>query len=818
MGFAKFPIGFFSGPWVLLALVSSTFERGAQLLRIPIGKRFLALISITVSHLTFPTIFLYLLNWYSNFYFRDHLFGTHAYHIFSITKSITKHIKDITLKGIFSSGRSSSLPQENYVYAVLPRESPSFRLLEYQGASIFPLHKNHNLEYKISIFPLTRAPEYTAISYTWGNANLNKCITIHDGTTQPVLAITTSAMECLLALKKRNRYIWIDSICINQSDPDEKTEQVRLMRDIYSTAAEVVAVLSDSVMATICPTLNDYVSEILHHSFEYHYSGAKSLLGNSMFRTDVWGDDEDEEIKQFLGMATGMYSPLICKVLWVLCHPYWTRVWIIQELAVANHVFVYSDQSFREISSWFELAQTYRNKESTLAGPGIDFSDAVKMYHSFSSKLRRTFNVSIQTIEEELLRSYTQGVERLLSIRDIRQRYHGSKRIDIQDAMLLSMNSLATDPRDKVFGVKGMLLANKPVADDNWFELKEQSIVNASIVANYKLSTREVFVNVSTIIATSGDSRLIFFLAGIGWPRGEPNLPSWTIDWTSLPPLYPAGRASLETLSRYRAHRARSEELATSRKFISLDRAAIEGTFNFIDKIEFISERIESQGHSWFPEVWNAICSLDGESYSWSTWPCPREEAVWRTLFAQRGTLKPRDRCYDDECHVDERLISKFVDMYDDIRTLRSQNMDHTCRETVNKAFLAWSPAHKLNLDEKEISVLSNSFSEALSLTKAIGCRFAITREGYIGTVPPMSLVGDEISINPICPVPIVLRRFGYQYNKLGSGRKDSTFQLVGSCHVLGLMDGEPGCDGPANRRFYNFKGNSFTDRAIVLI
>jgi len=35
--------------------------------------------------------------------------------------------------------------------------------------------------------------------------------------------------------------LWIDAVCINQDDLDEKTAQVRMMKEIYSGAVEVVA-------------------------------------------------------------------------------------------------------------------------------------------------------------------------------------------------------------------------------------------------------------------------------------------------------------------------------------------------------------------------------------------------------------------------------------------------------------------------------------------------------------------------------------------------------------------------------------------------
>ncbi|PVH71732.1 hypothetical protein DL98DRAFT_596679 [Cadophora sp. DSE1049] len=176
---------------------------------------------------------------------------------------------------------------------------------------------------------------------------------------------------------------------------DEKMKQIEIMRDIYGTAAEVVAVWGSSVMATIRPELGNIACENLRHSVEHHYSVAKYLMRSSMLEGGNSNDNEiGEEFEFYTRMVTDMHYPLRTRALIVL---------------------VYSDRAFRELDSWFEVAETYRKVEDSVAGPNRTFSYGKKRFHDSLSKLGKTSNVPERVIEEELLRSYSRGAERLLS-------------------------------------------------------------------------------------------------------------------------------------------------------------------------------------------------------------------------------------------------------------------------------------------------------------------------------------------------------------------------------------------------------------------
>ncbi|KAF2816936.1 HET-domain-containing protein, partial [Mytilinidion resinicola] len=137
---------------------------------------------------------------------------------------------------------------------------------------------------------LEECPEhhsFVAISYCWGNPNETSKI-ICDGA---VMTITKSLHEALLRFRGRSeRTFWADAICINQTDDSEKTQQVRLMRQIYETASTVAVWLGDA------------------------------------------GANSDHEIFRYLPQLDDIGWSSVGQF---LQRPWWGRMWIIQEIAVA---------------------------------------------------------------------------------------------------------------------------------------------------------------------------------------------------------------------------------------------------------------------------------------------------------------------------------------------------------------------------------------------------------------------------------------------------------------------------------------------------
>jgi hypothetical protein len=78
--------------------------------------------------------------------------------------------------------------------------------------------------------------QYETVSYTWGTSDLSHEIYCDHGAS--VIKVTPTVDSMLRYLRKANsvRYLWIDAVCLNQADDDEKSIQIRLMQRIYQRA------------------------------------------------------------------------------------------------------------------------------------------------------------------------------------------------------------------------------------------------------------------------------------------------------------------------------------------------------------------------------------------------------------------------------------------------------------------------------------------------------------------------------------------------------------------------------------------------------
>ncbi|KAK0643168.1 heterokaryon incompatibility protein-domain-containing protein [Cercophora newfieldiana] len=81
-------------------------------------------------------------------------------------------------------------------------------------------------------------PRYQALSYMWGDESIKRPIFV-DGKSFYVGKNLFDALH-FLRHRKSGRFFWVDALCINQSDIQEKNRQIRIMPHIYFRATKVL--------------------------------------------------------------------------------------------------------------------------------------------------------------------------------------------------------------------------------------------------------------------------------------------------------------------------------------------------------------------------------------------------------------------------------------------------------------------------------------------------------------------------------------------------------------------------------------------------
>ena len=175
-------------------------------------------------------------------------------------------------------------------------------------------------------------PEYEALSYVWGSEDNPETVYVEllHGSFSPSIS-STSTMQIgrnlALALRhlrypNKTRTLWVDAICINQRDDNERNVQIRRMADIYELAQRVVVWLG--------PEAND--SKLAISTLQHLGRQVEITSRNTRVRSP-----EATEPDWFHSWCKLPYTEEI----WLAIHelvkrPWFERLWILQEIQLAN--------------------------------------------------------------------------------------------------------------------------------------------------------------------------------------------------------------------------------------------------------------------------------------------------------------------------------------------------------------------------------------------------------------------------------------------------------------------------------------------------
>ena len=251
----------------------------------------------------------------------------------------------------------------NRVYQDLHQGSQQIRVLELSPGSL-----SANVEARLTIVDLDKEPvetHYEALSYSWGGHLMLRRLINLNGHSYLVADTVFNALR-ELRLPDRERRLWIDAICINQGNLDEKSQQVGLMGLIYKTAQNVIVWLGKA------PIQQKSAFDFVHKVAAAEPSQIDSVCAN----VDTW------------------QSPLqeLMRARW------WSRVWIVQEVVLPRHAMVRNGQYEVE---WETLAKCFQRLSKLpnhgLDGKVLDFVDKVaELKHSDSDPANGLLDLAIR--------------------------------------------------------------------------------------------------------------------------------------------------------------------------------------------------------------------------------------------------------------------------------------------------------------------------------------------------------------------------------------------------------------------------------------
>jgi Heterokaryon incompatibility protein (HET) len=202
------------------------------------------------------------------------------------------------------------------LFEVLDTTKKQIRLL-----TLFPGKRGSQVECSLAVISLLSNPKYKALSYEWGSTDSVNEIVVNDRKLQ----IRDNLWWALNYLRKDDReiVIWIDAICIDQSNLSERNYQVELMREIFTCAIHVEAWigLGSESSANVFKILRELNCGI-------------STAGESYTRQGQKARDRLIESQWVSWMNSGRAFDDVFE------RSYWNRVWIIQEVIVAKELFI----------------------------------------------------------------------------------------------------------------------------------------------------------------------------------------------------------------------------------------------------------------------------------------------------------------------------------------------------------------------------------------------------------------------------------------------------------------------------------------------
>jgi len=607
-----------------------------------------------------------------------------------------------------------------------------------QSTLLSPVVTQPSAEYRLHVISLLDNPSFAALSYVWGDQNITNEIQVN----KTPVPVTTNLATALKFVKGHwqaefpnsnasSFRLWVDAICINQSDLDERSSQVSLMGRIFRSAKIVFSWLGNDIdgIGLAIKTFNIIAKEIAHEARKFL---PKKFVGSPC---------------RDMGLTWMKRYPQLCRIdnedfgntAWdslvtFFDNPYWSRVWIFQEMVLASRLlFVHGSTSLP--LEYLESASLYLI--------GIRGIEAKPVYQHFMDP----------EIFSELTRGMllpTRPMAPIGKARDamLSRAPNEIKALTGNDAFHaligVSMTRECSDPRDYIYGVIGL--------------------TDYRIIPDYSKDFPSVLTDLVCVILEENKNLQFLAYSGTGIFGSETeNVPSWAPN-LQVYSKHSEGGVTISTGN------ASCGIFRTTDKPFLIDSALFATAVIGSTVSQVHPPFINCTSDTWMEDIAGFVFDLVARNPLYVSGIHP-VNAFFQAMKA--GKLNEQE-FLSQAC-----ILLAILSLNPDCNSRLKLPQDHDFDKALINIFYNGRDTSTIELPQINSTRVEGSNLMAELELGQNSHRLIETDDGYLGLAPKGTLPGDKIVILKDCPVPMVLRKVANYYLN------------IGSCFIAGLMEGE---------------------------
>ncbi|KAF4345911.1 heterokaryon incompatibility het-6 [Fusarium beomiforme] len=586
-------------------------------------------------------------------------------------------------------------------------------------------------------------PVYKCLSYTWGEPGGDETDESWSKPSENILIdglemrIRRNLYNALTALRQEGIYgpIWIDALCINQDDIEERNIQVAQMANVYKNAEEVIVWLG--------------------HEREYTQTAVACFQKLPITREELLLDEYIVLRDRAFASCSFTDSEMMAMTRFFTDHTWFGRTWTLQEMWLA-----------REMT--FVCGTVYASVDVILAGSSIahDFYSS----RSVTEDIQRTPAITwLLNFTYDLVAKLKKELDRNISSSPLgfEVDYHRARH--------------ATDPRDKVYG---LLAISDTTTGGNYMQ---------PIVADYSKPVQEVFsIAAAHCLLNTNGWRGLSYIGDRSRYR-IPNLPSWVPDYTQAIPWRLLQRSSDDTF-KTATHQHVCIEYDVKSPYIiyspycyldtitAVTRAHWENPEGYPQMIEILNLVLNpfpvetSRSHIVLRILARTLTADQAGIYDYDSYGFLSQfkEMIYCMLWLCINKKNP---------DMANRLLqNRRASFSAALTSIGIQSNEGLLLSLLQPYRRLYKTARQIELESQNQGLKTRTSSIRLDWGSASHkrCLFR-TKKGYLGLAPQTIQLGDEVGILRGAEVPHVFRR--------NSGPE--TLSLIGDTYVYGIMHGE---------------------------